>query len=196
MSNKDKEDLTIKEDTVVLHHRETPDSQKYYLLDEEDDAADTSNLIVYPGVTFIGTSLIGATVGASLGFREMIKHKEVRKAGFLLDSSLRFARVYGNTCASTVMTFCLFKKFLKLGFKWEEEGVKASALSGFTVGVLFKAPRGIVQAGTFGVLFAGLGCLASLGNSRIYSKSFNKTPQQTLSRNNEKSEFVEEDKFN
>ncbi|KAN0040366.1 hypothetical protein ACTA71_012256 [Dictyostelium dimigraforme] len=165
MSQPYKEDLTIKEDEPT----ERPRGVEFTTLNEYER---DSNMLLFTGISYLGAGVTSGTIGLLKGFFSITpKDKNLKlKINKVLSVAGPFTSRVANTTASTVFTFGMIKRIIYSAFDIHEEGTICSTISGFTVGLLYSAPKGIVRASLGGALGATLGFLSALGTRDVVDK--------------------------
>ncbi|KAN0006438.1 hypothetical protein ACTFIU_003146 [Dictyostelium citrinum] len=165
MSQSYREDLTISEDGQFT---ERPRGVEFTTLNEYER---DSNMLLFTGVSYLGAGVTSATVGIIQGiFKVKPKQKLKAKINTILSTAAPITSKGANTVASTVFTFGMIKRLIYSAYDIHEEGTICSTISGFTVGLLYSAPKGIVRSCLGGVLGATIGYLSALGTRDVVDK--------------------------
>ncbi|KAK5580248.1 hypothetical protein RB653_000263 [Dictyostelium firmibasis] len=158
-------DLTLDDDK---QYSERPRGVEFTTLSEYER---DSNMLLFTGISYLGAGLASATVGLVKGVYSVKPKATLKvKINTILSVAGPITSKGANTTASTVFTFGMIKRLIYSAFDIHEEGTICSTISGFAVGMLYNAPKGIVRSSLGGVLGATIGFLSALGTRDVVDK--------------------------
>ncbi|KAM9998529.1 hypothetical protein ACTFIY_008173 [Dictyostelium cf. discoideum] len=161
-----REDLTISEDGQFT--AEKPRGVEFTTLNEYERE---SNMLLFTGVSYLGAGLSAGIVGIFQGILNTKPKQNFKaKINTILSTAGPITSRGANTTASTVFTFGMIKRLIYSAYDIHEEGTICSTIAGFTVGLLYSAPKGIVRSSLGGVVGATIGFLSALGTRDVVDK--------------------------